>query len=226
MKNILYTILFLLGCILGFSCKSEQPIEEQETGYVRFDLSVNQQPEVILSRAGTDEVDNFNVIIENDQGIVKSYDSYADLKESGLLELQGGDYIVRAQSTLDDVKDESDEPTYIGETSVYVNPGFVSVAIVECFRREVEMGLNLSALVKQGFTDLKVIISLDNNVLFDAFTIDEETGLTNSHFFAPKNDLQLQISGKYNGLDLGTLGGRLKSLTLLKPIKSKHIQNC
>lgn len=207
MKKIIYYIGISLFSVIAFTaCQSDEVAGEKQTGYMTFDVSVNSNPETIVTRAAVVDVDTFKVEITGNNSYNKTFDSYAELKGLGILELEAGSYTVKAYSTEEDVKLVSDSPTYAGEEPTQIAAGIATPVTIECVMREMEIGLDLSELLKiEGITNLKAFIYFEGAKLH-CFTFDESDGVTDTRYFKPDGALEIRLTGKYGQYDLGTLG--------------------
>ena len=122
------TILYIAALSL-FSCEMKNEILDgnknyEDVGYLNLGVYAQNK----LSKAATDEgvstnspvsVDNFNVEINNSEGVFKEFDSYSELQAAGKIELPVGNYTVKAH-TPGDIQPKMDSPYYYGETALEI----------------------------------------------------------------------------------------------------------
>lgn len=152
-KLILPFLLVAVGAVF-FSCemkreltgKIEKPgtdskdeIPAETAGLLDLELKPEKEPHIPLSKgdiSGSDvvvlDVNEFAIdVLNENEEIVRHYNSYADLKNEGGLMLPAGKYVVRA--TLgDEVNAGFDKPFYAGSNACEITPQEVAKVITEC----------------------------------------------------------------------------------------------
>lgn len=156
----------LTGQIEKPSIDAEIPLET--AGLLDLQLKPEKEPDIPVSKgdiSGSEvvvlDVNDFAVDIlnENDE-VVRHYNSYADLKSEGGLLLPAGTYRVRA--TLgDEVNAGFDAPFYSGTTECEITPQEVAKVITDCVLSNKKVVFHCSDEFLANFTDDYSIV-IDN----------------------------------------------------------------
>lgn len=162
------TILYIAALSL-FSCEMKNEILDgnknyEDVGYL--DLGVYAQNK--LSKAATDDgegidaspvsVDNFEVEINNSEGVFKKFDSYEELQEVGKILLPEGDYSVRAH-TPGDIKPQMQEPYYNGIKAVKITKDVNTQAEVVCTMQNTKIQLIYDPTFSSIFKSWNITVS-------------------------------------------------------------------
>lgn len=172
------TILYIAALSL-FSCEMKNEIldgnkDYEDVGYL--DLGVYAQNK--LSKAatnigeGTDaspvSVDNFEVEINNSEGVFKKFDSYEELQDAGKILLPVGDYTVRAH-TPGDIEPQMKEPYYNGIKAIKITKDVNTTANVVCTMQNTKIQLIYDGTFNTKFStwDITVSDGTNNIIYFD-----------------------------------------------------------
>lgn len=161
------TILYIAALSL-FSCEMKNEILDgnknyEDVGYLNLGVYAQNK----LSKAATDEgvstnspvsVDNFNVEINNSEGVFKEFDSYSELQAAGKIELPVGKYTVKAH-TPGDIQPQMDSPYYYGETALEIVKGVEKTATVNCKMKNTKIQLVYGETFATVFKSWSITVS-------------------------------------------------------------------
>lgn len=161
------TILYIAALSL-FSCEMKNEILDgnknyEDVGYLNLGVYAQNK----LSKAATDEgvstnspvsVDNFNVEINNSEGVFKEFDSYSELQAAGKIELPVGNYTVKAH-TPGDIQPKMDSPYYYGETALEIVKGVEKTATVNCKMKNTKIQLKYGETFATVFNSWSITVS-------------------------------------------------------------------
>ena len=166
-KNI-YAVLALIALCLS-SCEMKNELEgkynlKNDEGLLTLDL-VNKTQATPTTKAEstslTDELDvnTYKVeIVDNaTEAVVRSFASYAKLKEALPLVVPVGNYKIVAKSGV--LQDASRTPYFEGSSSIEVKQGMESKAEVLCKSATVKVSLNISEDFLKYYSDCTVSLS-------------------------------------------------------------------
>lgn len=189
MKKYYIYLLSLILLPFVFSCEMkkdllggiERPTDPQlpkDAGML--DLELNPEKEVVIPSSKGDEIDgsdellnaaDFSVSIYDEEGdLVESYDSYAQLKETGGLLLSPGTYIIKAEKG-NDLDAGFDKPYYKGMDTCIIQPQVVEKVITSCKLKNKKVTFRYSDdFQKQFEEDYFVVVDNGSGVL----TLDKD----------------------------------------------------
>lgn len=161
------TILYIAALSL-FSCEMKNEILDgnknyEDVGYLNLGVYAQNK----LSKAATDEgvstnspvsVDNFNVEINNSEGVFKEFGSYSELQAAGKIELPVGNYTVKAH-TPGDIQPQMDSPYYYGETALEIVKGVEKTATVNCKMKNTKIQLVYGETFATVFKSWSITVS-------------------------------------------------------------------
>lgn len=161
------TILYIAALSL-FSCEMKNEILDgnnnyEDVGYLNLGVYAQNK----LSKAATNEgvstnspvsVDNFNVEINNSEGVFKEFDSYSELQAAGKIELPVGNYTVKAH-TPGDIQPKMSLPYYYGETALEIVKGVEKTATVNCKMKNTKIQLKYGETFATVFKSWKITVS-------------------------------------------------------------------
>ena len=172
------TILYIAALSL-FSCEMKNEILDgnknyEDVGYLNLGVYAQNK----LSKAatnigeGTDaspvSVDNFEVEINNSEGVFKKFDSYKELQDAGKVLLPVGDYTVKAH-TPGDIEPQMKEPYYNGIQAIKITKDVNTQAEVVCTMQNTKIQLIYDGTFNTTFAtwDITVSDGTDNIIFFD-----------------------------------------------------------
>lgn len=161
------TILYIAALSL-FSCEMKNEILDgnknyEDVGYLNLGVYAQNK----LSKAATDEgvntnspvsVDNFQVEINNSEGVYKEFGSYSELQAAGKIELPVGNYTVKAH-TPGDILPQMDFPYYYGETALEIVKGVEKTATVNCKMKNTKIQLVYGETFATVFKSWSITVS-------------------------------------------------------------------
>lgn len=161
------TILYIAALSL-FSCEMKNEILDgnknyEDVGYLNLDVYAQNK----LSKAATDEgvntnspvsVDNFQVEINNSEGVFKEFNSYSELQAAGKIELPVGKYTVKSH-TPGKIQPKMDSPYYYGETSLDIVKGVEKTATVNCKMKNTKIQLVYGETFATVFKSWNITVS-------------------------------------------------------------------
>ena len=161
------TILYIAALSL-FSCEMKNEILDgnnnyEDVGYLNLGVYAQNK----LSKAATDEgvstnspvsVDNFNVEINNSEGVFKKFDSYSELQAAGKIELPVGNYTVKAH-TPGDIQPKMSSPYYYGETALEIVKDVEKTATVNCKMKNTKIQLVYGETFATVFKSWSITVS-------------------------------------------------------------------
>ena len=161
------TILYIAALSL-FSCEMKNEILDgnnnyEDVGYLNLGVYAQNK----LSKAATDEgvstnspvsVDNFNVEINNSEGVFKEFDSYSELQAAGKIELPVGNYTVKAH-TPGDIQPKMSSPYYYGETALEIVKDVEKTATVNCKMKNTKIQLVYGETFATVFKSWSITVS-------------------------------------------------------------------
>lgn len=161
------TILYIAALSL-FSCEMKNEILDgnknyEDVGYLNLGVYAQNK----LSKAATNEgvstnspvsVDNFNVEINNSEGVFKKFDSYSELQAAGKIELPVGNYTVKAH-TPGDIQPKMSSPYYYGETALEIVKDVEKTATVNCKMKNTKIQLVYGETFATVFKSWKITVS-------------------------------------------------------------------
>ena len=121
----------------------------------------------IMSKAATDNgenpnspvsANNFEVEINNSEGVFKEFDSYSELQAAGKIELPVGNYTVKAH-TPGDIQPKMDSPYYYGETALEIVKDVEKTATVNCKMKNTKIQLVYGETFATVFKSWKITVS-------------------------------------------------------------------
>lgn len=184
-----YLLALLSGCLF-FSCEMKKDLfgegnkipvkpDIENQGLLDLELKPEREAEIPGSKGGNVtgsdvvvlDVNAFTIdILDGNGGIVKHYDTYADLKEEGGLLLPAGNYTVRA-ALGEEVNAGFDMPFYSGTNVCEITPNEVARVITECVLSNKKVTFRCSDEFLAKFEDDYTIV-VDNNI--GALTVRHE----------------------------------------------------
>lgn len=195
MKKYYICLLSLIFLPFIFSCEMkkdllggiEKPTDPQlPKNAGMLDLELNPEKEVVIPNSKGDEIEgsdelldaaDFSVGIYDEEGVlVESYDSYAQLKETGGLLLSPGTYIIKAEKG-NDLNAGFNKPYYKGVDTCIIQPQVVEKVITSCKLENKKVTFRYSEdFQKQFEEDYFVVVdngtgvlTLDKNEMRSAF---------------------------------------------------------
>lgn len=161
------TILYIAALSL-FSCEMKNEILDgnknyEDVGYLNLGVYAQNK----LSKAATDNgenpnspvsADNFEVEINNSEGVFKEFDSYSELQAAGKIELPVGSYTVKAH-TPGDIQPKMSSPYYYGETALEIVKGVEKTATVNCKMKNTKIQLKYGETFATVFKSWKITVS-------------------------------------------------------------------
>lgn len=161
------TILYIAALSL-FSCEMKNEILDgnknyEDVGYLNLGVYAQNK----LSKAATDEgvntnspvsVDNFQVEINNSEGVFKEFNSYSELQAAGKIELPVGKYTVKSH-TPGKIQPKMDSPYYYGETSLDIVKGVEKNATVNCKMKNTKIQLVYGETFATVFKSWNITVS-------------------------------------------------------------------
>ncbi len=187
MKYRIYSCLLLLLPLL-FSCEmkkdlfgggdddKKETISTETVGLLDLEISAEKEAPVPGTKGDADEAlntDAFAVTILDSLGqTVKTYETYAAMKEDGELLLPPGVYQVSA-SLGEDVNAGFDKPYYAGDTTCVISAKEVAKVVTKCQLQNKKLQFGFSDKFKQSFMGDYTIVA-DNGVGVLTVSADEE----------------------------------------------------
>ena len=135
----------------------------EEIGYLNLNVSAQNK----LTKAATDEgtntnspvsANNFEVEINNSEGVYKQFDSYEELQESGKIELPVNNYTIKAH-TPGEIAPKMDYPYYSGETNISITKDVETSAEVLCTMQNTKIQLIYGPTFSTIFKEWDITIS-------------------------------------------------------------------
>lgn len=199
-KYIVYTIA-LVGIISLFSaCSNENGPSEfnGEYGYLSLNLAVAQSNQVTMTKADAVDVDEFSVEVRNaeDNAVVKSFATFRELKESGTLRLDKGNYkvVVSEQGEMPEV---SVDPYYAGvKENIAISANYFTPCEVECFMQQVRVKVKFEQELMDVLAAIPadICVSNGNQGGEHTFSIDNNSGESDEIYIKPTGGLRLSFS--------------------------------
>lgn len=161
------TILYIAALSL-FSCEMKNEILDgnknyEDVGYLNLGVYAQNK----LSKAATDNgenpnspvsADNFEVEINNSEGVFKEFDSYSELQAAGKIELPVGSYTVKAH-TPGDIQPKMSSPYYYGETALEIVKDVEKTATVNCKMKNTKIQLVYGETFATVFKSWSITVS-------------------------------------------------------------------
>lgn len=161
------TILYIAALSL-FSCEMKNEILDgnnnyEDVGYLNLGVYAQNK----LSKAATDNgenpnspvsADNFEVEINNSEGVYKEFDSYSELLAAGKIELPVGSYTVKAH-TPGDIQPKMSSPYYYGETALEIVKDVEKTATVNCKMKNTKIQLVYGETFATVFKSWSITVS-------------------------------------------------------------------
>ncbi|WP_300762386.1 DUF4493 domain-containing protein [uncultured Bacteroides sp.] len=161
------TILYIAALSL-FSCEMKNEILDgnknyEDVGYLNLGVYAQNK----LSKAATDNgenpnspvsADNFEVEINNSEGVFKEFDSYSELQAAGKIELPVGKYTVKAH-TPGDIQPKMSSPYYYGETALEIVKDVEKTATVNCKMKNTKIQLVYGETFATVFKSWSITVS-------------------------------------------------------------------
>lgn len=160
-RNI-YAVLVLVALCLA-SCEMKNELEgkynlKNDEGLLTLELMNKTQTTPVTKAEGValeDELDvntyKVEIIDKNTEAVVRSFKSYADLKEALPLVVPTGEYMIAARSG--EKQEASRVPYYEGASAIKVQQGMEARAEVVCKSAMVKVSLNVSEEFLKMFAD-------------------------------------------------------------------------
>jgi hypothetical protein len=160
-RNI-YAVLVLVALCLA-SCEMKNELEgkynlKNDEGLLTLELMNKAQTTPVTKAEGValeDELDvntyKVEIIDKNTEAVVRSFKSYADLKEALPLVVPTGEYMIAARSG--EKQEASRVPYYEGASAIKVQQGMEARAEVVCKSAMVKVSLNVSEEFLKMFAD-------------------------------------------------------------------------
>ena len=207
-KNI-YAVLALIALCLS-SCEMKNELEgkynlKNDEGLLTLDL-VNKTQATPTTKAEstslTDELDvnTYKVeIVDNaTEAVVRSFASYAKLKEALPLVVPVGNYKIVAKSGV--LQDASRTPYFEGSSSIEVKQGMESKAEVLCKSATVKVSLNISEEFLNMFAD-DYVFTVSNGIGGVIYVKKED--LSSIYLSIPDGSTSIKIVAKVTEKDSG-----------------------
>ena len=207
-KNI-YAVLALIALCLS-SCEMKNELEgkynlKNDEGLLTLDL-VNKTQATPTTKAEstslTDELDvnTYKVeIVDNaTEAVVRSFASYAKLKEALPLVVPVGNYKIVAKSGV--LQDASRTPYFEGSSSIEVKQGMESEAEVLCKSATVKVSLNISEEFLNMFAD-DYVFTVSNGIGEVIYVKKED--LSSIYLSIPDGSTSIKIVAKVTEKDSG-----------------------
>lgn len=194
MKTKHYIGALFLGVILGLpACSDQNEDTSNIEGYLKLDLSVNEQNNVIMTRSSDVSVDTFAVKIEKvGGGIIKDNLTYEELKANGTLRLEAGQYTVTAHS-LSHFYESSGHPYYSGTKDFEILPNTFADARVICSMQHARIQVKLSDDLLSSIDDYYEV-SVSNGDLSHYYSFTD--GISEDWYFDPSfGSFTIKITG-------------------------------
>lgn len=201
MKTYKYTYIVVLGILfLASSCEMRKDLTghpgssggKNPKGTGSFQLTLNAEKEAdIPLKAGDNETLDPNLfhvaIFDEANNIVRQYDTYKELADSGSVKLPSGSYTVKAN--WGDLADAAfDAPYYEGKTPFTINPQEVSTVQTDCKLSNVKISIDKSGDFLENFRDDYVIVLTNGTGI-----LTQKHKETRTAYFKKENILDLII---------------------------------
>lgn len=196
MRHTLYILLVLTGMAYLFSAcsKMEEAAPSEDTfGTLALDLATVQPNRLTLTKATTVDVNAFSVTIKQGKNVVKSFDTFQKLKESGTLRLEKGAYTIIA-SQAGQMAEVSEQPFYLGQKVVNVEANAFVKPTIDCLMQQVRIKVKLEKELRDALTALPTDLSISNGNGSYTFKIDSNTGESDEIYIKPTEEFRLSFS--------------------------------
>lgn len=207
-RNI-YAVLALIALCLS-SCEMKNELEgkynlKNDEGLLTLDL-VNKTPATPSTKAEStslaDELDvktyKVEIVDNTTEAVVRSYASYAKLKEALPLVVPVGNYKIVAKSGV--LQDASRTPYFEGSSSIEVKQGMESKAEVLCKSATVKVSLNISEEFLNMFAD-DYVFTVSNGIGGVIYVKKED--LSAVYLSIPDGSTSIKIVAKVTEKDSG-----------------------